>query len=219
MDEGAIEGARAALERLCRERREDYANLSRLLGRNPAYIQQFVRRGTPRRLDERDRRRLAAYFQVPESVLGAPDEPEPSGGLVPVPRLSIGASAGPGALPGAERPATAMAFDARQLRALGAGRPGDLSIIGVEGDSMLPTLAPGDDILVDRGDAGRRLRDGVYVLRHEEVLIVKRVLPHPFDRRRATIKSDNRAYPSWPDCSLDDVHVVGRVIWAGRRVE
>ena len=45
---------RAVLERLIRERREDYAGLSRLLGRNAAYMQQFIRRGTPKRLAEDD---------------------------------------------------------------------------------------------------------------------------------------------------------------------
>ena len=44
--------ARQVLERLCHERGQDYASLSRLIGRNSAYIQQFIRRGTPRRLPE-----------------------------------------------------------------------------------------------------------------------------------------------------------------------
>ena len=54
---------RSALEALCRERGEDYASLSRLIGRNAAYIQQFIKRGTPQRLAEEDREekeRLAA---------------------------------------------------------------------------------------------------------------------------------------------------------------
>ena len=54
--------ARTELERLCAERGEDFAGLSRMLGRNPAYIQQFVRRGVPKRLKESDRRTLARYF-------------------------------------------------------------------------------------------------------------------------------------------------------------
>ena len=44
---------RAALARLIEERGEDYAGLSRLIGRNPAYIQQFIKRGSPRRLAAR----------------------------------------------------------------------------------------------------------------------------------------------------------------------
>jgi len=50
------EDPRVVLERLIAERGENYADLSRLLKRNPAYIQQFIKRGTPRKLDEEDRR-------------------------------------------------------------------------------------------------------------------------------------------------------------------
>ena len=61
---------RAVLERLCAERGEDFAGLSRMLGRNPAYIQQFVRRGVPKRLGEAERRKLARYFSISEALLG-----------------------------------------------------------------------------------------------------------------------------------------------------
>ena len=54
---------RVVLERLCAERGEDFAGLSRMLGRNPAYIQQFVRRGVPKRLREEERRKLAPLRQ------------------------------------------------------------------------------------------------------------------------------------------------------------
>jgi hypothetical protein len=60
------------IERLCAERGEDFAGLSRMLGRNPAYIQQFVRRGVPKRLKEAERRKLARYFSISESLLGGP---------------------------------------------------------------------------------------------------------------------------------------------------
>lgn len=38
---------RQALDDLIRERDETYAAVSRLLGRNSAYIQQYIKRGTP----------------------------------------------------------------------------------------------------------------------------------------------------------------------------
>ena len=63
---------RTALARLIEERGEDYAGLSRLIGRNPAYIQQFIKRGTPRRLAEADRRILARYFGVDEARWARP---------------------------------------------------------------------------------------------------------------------------------------------------
>src|SRR5438309_9858700 len=90
---------RLILERLCAERGEDFAGLSRMLGRNPAYIQQYVRRGVPRRLGEDERRKLARYFAVPEAVLGGPADEEASGaGLLSVKRHPVTVSAGPGAL-------------------------------------------------------------------------------------------------------------------------
>jgi hypothetical protein len=46
------EEPRAALERLISESGEDFAGLSKLVGRNPAYIQQFIKRGTPKKLPE-----------------------------------------------------------------------------------------------------------------------------------------------------------------------
>ena len=49
-------------------------------------------------------------------------------------------------------------------------------MIRVAGDSMAPTLGDGDDILVDRGDGAERLRDGIYVLRLDGALVVKRLV-------------------------------------------
>jgi hypothetical protein len=100
------------LERLCAERGENFASLSRLIGRNDAYIQQFLRKGTPRQLKERERRTLARYFQIPESMLGGlPDDVEAEyGELVPIVRVAVRASAGPGAIPGAGIDASGFRF-------------------------------------------------------------------------------------------------------------
>lgn len=209
---------RLVLERLCAERGEDFAGLSRMLGRNPAYIQQFVRRGVPKRLGEEERRKLARYFSVPETLLGGPPETERAlGGLVSVKRHPVSVSAGPGAVVTEELGKPYFAFDERWLKALTASRPSNLSIVRVEGDSMAPTLNAGDEILVDLGDAIERLRDGIYVLRIDDAVVVKRVALNPVGRR-VTVQSDNPAYPDWPDCSLDDIKPIGRVIWAGRRI-
>jgi phage repressor protein C with HTH and peptisase S24 domain len=209
---------RAALERLIRERNEDYAGLSRLIGRNAAYIQQFIKRGVPRKLDEKDRLLLARYFGVDEAALGGPPGSLGQGDrFVAVPRLDIDASAGPGALAGEERTSAHFGFDEKWLRRLVPGRSPELSMIQVRGDSMVPTLTDGDDILVDRSDAAGRLRDGIYVLRRDDALMVKRIALSPAARTIA-IRSDNPAYPSWPEIDLASVDIIGRVIWAGRRI-
>jgi phage repressor protein C with HTH and peptisase S24 domain len=209
---------RLVLERLCAERGEDFAGLSRMLGRNAAYIQQFVRRGVPKRLKEEERRKLARYFSVPEALLGGPPESEQAtGGLVTVKRHPVTVSAGPGAVVNEELGKPYFAFDERWLKELTPSQPSKLSIVRVDGDSMAPTLNPGDEILVDLGDASERLRDGIYVLRIDDSVVVKRLALNPMGRR-VTVQSDNPAYPDWPDCSLDDIKPIGRVIWAARRV-
>ena len=209
---------RAVLERLIRERGEDYAGLSRLLGRNAAYMQQFIRRGTPKRLAEEDRRTLARYFRIDEALLGgrpAPTAPA-ADAPVPVPRFRAEASAGPGAVGDDERAPSHIAFDPRWLRRL-AGDVRRLSMITVRGDSMSPTLSDGDEILVDEGDGAARLRDGVYVLRMDDALLVKRLALNP-SGRTFTVCSDNPAYLNWPDCDPADFDIVGRVVWAGGRI-
>jgi len=209
---------RVLLERLCAERGEDFAGLSRMLGRNPAYIQQFVRRGVPKRLKEEERRKLARYFSVSESLLGGPpEEPRGPDELVSIKRHPVFVSAGPGTFvrEGSGKPY--FGFDERWLKALTSTPTERLSIVRVEGDSMSPTLNDGDDILVDLGDCGERLRDGIYVLRVDEALVVKRLALNPMGRR-VTVQSDNPAYPDWPDCGFDEIHCIGRVIWSGRKI-
>lgn len=222
-----IVAIRQYLDTLITSKGETYASVSRLIGRNQTYIQQFIRRGVPRRLLEADRRILAEHFDIAEHLLGGPVEVTSRAifaraGLVQrmtdyllVPQLSVGASAGDGSEPGDETPVALVAFQASWLRGIAAGHPETLSVIDVKGDSMLPTLADGDQILVDSNDRERR-RDGIYVLRTDEALLVKRLSLNPATRRW-TIRSDNGAYPSWEDCDPAGITVVGRVVWVGRR--
>jgi hypothetical protein len=209
------EDPRMALDRLVVENGDDYAGLSKLIGRNAAYIQQFVKRGTPKRLPEAERGILARYFGVDERLLGGAASPATKAGLRLIPKLAVGASAGPGAMHDGEALAGKIGFDEKWLRKLGV-EPKQLSLIRVEGDSMLPTLADGDDIMVDRAAANAPLRDGIHVIRMDDVLMVKRLARRPAGR--LSVLSDNPAYPDWADVDGVGVTVVGRVVWTGRRL-
>jgi hypothetical protein len=208
---------RVVLRRLIAEQGADCASLSRLIGRNAAYVQQFIARGVPRRLCEEDRATLARYFGVPEAWLGAaPAAAKPGPSLRLVPRLDVAASAGPGAIVEDRGRAPGLGFSEAWLRRLRpAGGADALSLIAVTGTSMLPTLGPGDEILVNTADAGDRVRAGIYVLRLDGALIVKRLVR---EGDGYAIVSDN---PEADAVTIDDpdrLAIVGRVLWAGRRL-
>lgn len=80
---------------------------------------------------------------------------------------------------------------------------------------MSPTLCHGDDIMVDHSDGITRLRDGIYVLRLDDALLVKRIA-RGLRRGAFGIFSDNNLYPSWMDVDPESVTIVGRVVWVGR---
>jgi phage repressor protein C with HTH and peptisase S24 domain len=210
---------RQLLLELAAQRDTSLAALSALIGRNASYLQQFVRKGSPRKLEENDRRTLARFFGIDESLLGAPEENSPAlpgkagrGDWVDVPRLALGASAGPGRLANEEQAIGTFRFSSRWLRGQGLD-PAMLSAIAVTGDSMEPTLRDGDEILVDR--APRPLRDGIHVVRVEDAVLVKRL-----DMARPgaiALISDNPAYRPL-ELAPYAVEVIGRVVWKSGRL-
>ncbi|MDJ0978820.1 MAG: S24 family peptidase [Erythrobacter sp.] len=221
--ETPLSGARARLLALSQERGASLSSLSEMLGRNPSYLQQFIRKGSPRKLEESDRRTLSQFFGVDENELGPEgsslkeksyirrqDDLTPS--YVDVPRLAIGASAGPGSLPDAEVVFDAFKFSRRWLTEQGLEH-GQLSVITVEGDSMEPLLNDCDEILVDRSQ--RAFRDGVHVVRLGETLMVKRVASA--GAGRFSLLSQNLAYPP-VNVEADEVEIIGRVVWKGGRI-
>ncbi|WP_031342402.1 LexA family transcriptional regulator [Novosphingobium lindaniclasticum] len=210
---------RHRLLELAEERGASLSSLSRMIGKNPSYLQQFIRKGSPRKLEETDRGRLARFFGVSESEFGAvkensyaADRNSYDADWVDVPRLAIGASAGPGALPDGEDVFGTIRFSPRWLRSMGL-RPEMLSAIVVSGDSMEPVLRDGDEILVDRD--WRPLRDGIHVVRLDNTVLVKRL--EAGRAGRIALLSDNPVYRPI-ECGLDEIEVIGRVVWKGGRI-
>lgn len=70
--------ARDTIVRVAAERGESLSALSRKIGRNVAYLQQYIERGTPKRLPEEERRMLAIALEIDERRLGARDPWSPA---------------------------------------------------------------------------------------------------------------------------------------------
>lgn len=131
-----------------------------------------------------------------------------------VPRYAIEAAAGHGRLAGDERPAFAVPFRADWL-ATRVGRDfRSLAVIAVKGDSMAGVLDDGDTILLNLADT--KPRDGLYVLRINDHLLVKRLQLLPGGVIQ--VISANEAYASFSIDGRgdDDVQIIGKVLWCGR---
>lgn len=184
--------------------------LSRMLGRNQAYLGQFVNRGSPRVLPERERRMLADLLALDEAVLGAPDAG--GGDDVAIPWLAVTAAAGAGRIAD-ERLIRDELLSRAALRQAGVA-PADASLILVAGDSMAPTLLDGDRLLVDRADRRPPPRGAIHVLRRDEAVMVKRLVPFGAE---VEIRSDN---PQWPAVRVPGaaIEVIGRARLLLRRL-
>ena len=131
-----------------------------------------------------------------------------------VPRYEI---KGPGARGGplrSEQVVDYLAFRKEWVRSRLNAEPRNIMLIEAVGDSMAPTLEDADLLLMDLREPRFR-HDGIYVLRREHELEVKRLQRRPDGT--LNIISDNPAYePSI--VASDSVHIIGRVIWSAHRL-
>ena len=204
---------RTALDELVTASGVGYAALSRMIRRNDAYLQQYVKRGTPRILAERDRKLLAAFFRVDEVVLGGSSSSAPA--TVPVRRLDVAASAGPGGLAEDERQLGNLHLDPGLLESLGVS-PGHAAMLPARGESMAPTIHDGDMMLVDERDRRVGTSGAVFVIRLDGTLMVKRVARA---NGLLAITSDNSDYTPIPPRPPAEVDVLGRVVWLSRTLK
>jgi len=137
--------------------------------------------------------------------------------FVVVPRFDARVSAGAGSLLADQpEPEGYQLFERQWLRAVTSAVPENLALLRVDGDSMEDTLSDGDWVLIDR-EQTNPAREGIYALRVDEVVWVKRLSVNRPNRTIEVI-SDNKRWPSqsWP---ADQVEVIGRVVWlVGRKV-
>jgi phage repressor protein C with HTH and peptisase S24 domain len=198
--------ARETLVTAAERRGESLAALSNMLGRNTTYLAQYVRRGSPRVLDAGDRKLLAQHLDIDEARLGGTVRDA----ALRLPVLDVAASAGPGSLVEDDVVVGAGTVDAVLARSLGL-RPGQGSVIGVRGDSMAPGILAGDQLVVNAADRRPDASGGVFVIRVDDVVMVKRVR-RSGSRLQAT--SDNPTADPVPDLPIE---VIGRVVWQMRR--
>lgn len=198
-----------ALDDLIKRSNASYAAVSRLLGRNSAYVQQYIKRGSPAQLDAADVALLAAHFDVPQALLGGdatPQTVETTAINVPVLWSAHNDIASP----------NTRLFDQNWLQGIVMPHS-TAAIVGVGGDAMAPTLFDGDEVLIQRRFGNEVLREGLYAIRVDFDILVRRIAIEP-TRRRISVLTDNPCYPDWNGIGRQAIHILGMVKWIGHRV-
>ena len=219
---GGLEPARLAVRDAVDAAGLTLKQASRALGRNDAYLQQFLYRGSPRRLPENLRLRLAAITGASQARFLDPDlqalQPASDDPLIAVPLHAVHAAAGGGSFTAENDEAqSGLSFPPDLLRRITAAPAGGLKLLSVSGDSMSPTLEDGDLVMID---TGRRMPSppGIFILDDGVGLVAKLVDAIPNTTPpQLRLSSDNPAYSNYQR-RLDEVHIVGRIVWFARNI-
>lgn len=136
-----------------------------------------------------------------------------TGEFVFIPQMAGALSAGGGLAP---EDYVEMRVAFRQDWIARKGRPENMSLIKVKGDSMAPTLLPGDLVLVDHSRNGIASQGGIYAVSLAHEIMIKRLQPLPAGKILAI--SDNKQYTSF-EIDQTDIHINGQVLWFAREIE
>ena len=192
------------------------------IGRNKAYLHQYLSRGMPKVLSFQDSARLGELLGRDPGEFRHAEKPprkrwkrKPTQSARPavsgVTEVDVAAAAGPGAL--ADEYVVEKArwqLPEAMLRHEGDSNPASLRILRVRGDSMEPEMRDGDRIVVDV-DKRRPGTGETFVLWDGTGLVVKRIAGLSRDGMLGLL-SANPDYPAY-ECHADEVHVVGKVVW------
>lgn len=228
-----MDSVRKLLSGLIADRGLNLSDVSKKLGKNHAYMQQFIKRGIPERLPEDVRSKLSEMFGIDEHLLGAPlrqaqSQAQPIVVANP-PYLKEYAVKGGGAYGGG------MLDDgdwqqggepAQEVIAQWALPPSyvrnelNLSfdtadIISVRGDSMDDGskfgLSSGDRVIVDRADRDPS-QGAIFAVWDGSGVIVKQVEPiRGSDPLRIICKSLNPRYEPFELILDENAHIIGRI--------
>lgn len=236
-----LDPVRTRVLKLVEDRRTDLKNASLKIGKNAAYLHQFIFRGTPKVLPEDVRKALAEFLHMEEDSLRHRRVPPRKSrskatahsddvvvapvsasrvpdGFIRIPEIDVRASAGPGAFhEGLEETKVTWLFPEAIVRHEFRAPPNELRMITVDGDSMEPLLSSGDRILIDTSQRVP-VPPGIFVIWDGMGLVAKRVEHIPnSDPPKVLIKSVNAEYQAYERIA-EEVNVVGRVVWSARRL-
>ncbi len=230
-----IQEIKEKVGKLVADKNLSYNYISITLGKNPTYLQKFVKEKSPKRLDEGFRKGLARILEVDEQELtdlplssfpipahiggvnivadkiaGAVSSffKKPLPDTVGIEMLDVSACCGSGIENPEEKVVGIWQMPYTDFKAISQTSPQNVKIVKAVGDSMATTINDGDFVFVDTTSQAMG-SDGIYVLKSDTGLSIKR-LQNSFNGQ-IIIKSDNPVYDSLA-FKLSDIRILGRVV-------
>lgn len=207
-------------------RGRDLSSVSQEIGRNHAYLHQYIFRHSPQDLSDNDRRAILTELNLSEGQIWPERTRErkfiesglESQEFERVSVFGLKPSAGFGNFIDDVNILYDIVFRHEWLSSITNARPEQLAVFEVDGSSMEPTLHHQDHVLCDLTQ-NQADRDGIFVLVSptETTLLVKRLTINPASGF-VSVRSDNPLHDEYPDIDPADLKVFGRVIWLDRRV-
>lgn len=132
-----------------------------------------------------------------------------------IPEIDIAYSLGGGSVIHDHFETQMVPFRRDWLDRLTKGFKPDVFLTHGDGDSMIPTILNGDDVLVNRADNVIMGQDKIWAVSYGDLGTIKRVRRLP--NGMFQLNADNPTVGP-QELTEDELFVVGRVIWIGRRI-
>jgi phage repressor protein C with HTH and peptisase S24 domain len=96
------------------------------------------------------------------------------------------------------------------------GKARDMVLMDIFGNSMEPELKEGDTVLIDQSQKAV-LAGAIYAVGFDDTIVVKRLEKRP---KELVLLSENERYPMmrFRDDEMDNVRIIGKVIWVCREM-
>ena len=230
-----LQEVRVFLEKEIKEKGFSLNALSLQLGKNSTYLFHFIKRNSPKRLDENTRRKLAKILEVDEQCLC--DFPLPN--TVIQDKLSSLTSFFNFSK---QDDSQMVSIDVVDMDGHNKGRfeqikkniigkeilscdllghycsvsPENIMIFKVIGDAMSPTINSGDFVWVDLSYSIPS-SDGIYMISTNSDIIIRRIQINPFDNS-ADISSDNPSYKTINVKDIKSLNICGKICYLAHKL-
>lgn len=196
-----------------------FREVSLKIGRKDSYIQQYIKYGFPKRLNELDRHKVCQLLNIAEEDLL--DDDLKQNGITDT--IFFDTERGSDVAkdfsvidilaPRAESPLNLMtigklAINQKEFYGWFNANPLNLKILRQTGDSMEPTIASGSLVIYDT-EQKEYTGEGIYLINYDNHLAFKRL--QKYSGEAFVIKSENPRYQDIR-CAGDEFEILGRAV-------